>query len=90
MDLCNWISLRVPACELPFTAISAFGYVKVRTCYTVKITHDMAKSWDTAESIRFTHTQVKAANVVYSCNMGMSDLADMHAQSPRAAGIHFR
>jgi len=26
----------------------------------------------------------------YSCNMGMSDLPDMYAQSPRAMGIHIR
>ena len=25
-----------------------------------------------------------------SCNMGMSDLPDMYAQSPRAEGIHIR
>jgi len=28
--------------------------------------------------------------IIYSYNMGTSDFLDMHAQSPRATGIHIR
>ena len=36
------------------------------------------------------HLSSRAFVLFYSCNMGIRDLLDMYAQSPRAAGIHIR